>query len=176
MLLNYTIIIISYDSELKFLADIQNGIFIVEGDGFMRGRKTIFYSAIIIFLIVVIIIKCIPEDKGSVVEKSFPLNVHEEWWLSDGDKKIEGSNDVKYDELSVGDVIYKKMEYKLTIDEIYENCVVLRQEGGLVPANENGSLNAFVAAEETYTVKKGETLKLRSYSLQTGIRVYISAE
>ena len=143
-------------SKLKLAASIVAIIFVVCIFAFIINRK---------------------EDIGEpITDNNFSLSVHEEWWVSNGEKETNGTNDEKYETISKGDIIYKKMEYKLIVDEIYADRIILKQEGGLVPANEDGSLNAFVAAEDTYEVIAGEELILRSYSLMTGIRIYLNLE
>lgn len=134
--------------------------------------------------VVIIFVVCIfafiinkKEDIGKpIIDNNFSLSVQEKWWIYDGEEEINGINEARYETISKGDIIYKKMGYKLIVDEIYADRIIIRQEGGLVPANENGSLNAFVAAEDTYEVIAGKELILRTYSLMTGMKIHIDLE
>lgn len=107
-------------------------------------------------------------------EKDANFSVNEYWWISSNQSRKDGSEDFNYKHIKVGDVVYDGKGYKLIVDSVKEHSITLRQEGGLVLANEDGSLNAFESAKDTYVVEKDKPLKLRSYSLRVGVILEIN--
>lgn len=104
------------------------------------------------------------------------LKMKETVWRYDGEKKEREMEYQLY--AKKGDVLYEKDGYMLSLEAVYENKIVVKQNhayGGelLVLANEDGSFNALQKAKESYKMKKGKKMTLRSYSLKSGISISI---
>lgn len=136
----------------------------------VKKTKIALLSVIVLLIISFIIYNASKGSSEKKVEQSdSAFTINEEWWASKKQSRQSGTKEYQFESIKAGDVIYDKAGYKLIVKDVYEKEIVLKQEGGLVEANENGNLNAMASAKDTYTVKKGSDLKLKSYSLRSGI-------
>ena len=131
-------------------------------------------SAIILAIIAVIVLCLMHQNRGQQLDFSTKeVLIRETGWVYNGTEKNEITEEINCGVVQKGDVLYEKNGYRLTVHEIYSDRIIVSQDGGLVMANDDGSLNALDDAKKTYTVKIGKCVKLRSYSLQMGVLLEI---
>ena len=99
-------------------------------------------------------------------EFPYGITISENYWIGEGNERHAEFN---IGTVRKGDIIYEGHGYRLTAGNTYDESVEIKQDGGLVEANADGSLNTSRATEDSYTVRRGCTTVLRSYSLNTGV-------
>lgn len=72
--------------------------------------------------------------------------------------------------LKKGDVIYEGMEYKLTVDKITEDEIVLKSSGGIIETEKGGGINLNKKAPNKLVIGNGEEKYYATQSMDAGVK------
>lgn len=112
-----------------------------------------------------------------LAESEYSISLEEERYIYKERKEKISDTDIHiHNSVCAGDILYDAFGYKIAVLQVYENKIVLKNEGGLIPANEKGNMDIRAGSKDTYEVWRGEALTLRSFSMNKGVILKISYE
>ena len=92
-------------------------------------------------------------------------------WYSTGSGK---ESTVTFSEPKSGDEIYNGFESVITVKSVSEDKIVLSIDGCLVEPNEDGSINMNKKPLEIATLNKGQSIELKSQTMDAGVKLTIN--
>ena len=111
------------------------------------------------------------EVKTGPVDKT--LSVQETRWYETGSTE---EDPVIYNPLEEGDVVFDDGYYRVEIESVSEDLIVLSIDGCLVEANDDGTINLRADSLEKIELAAGESITLVSQTMDAGTYLLISYE
>ena len=115
--------------------------------------------------------KSAEETKAGPVDKT--LSVQETKWYETGSTV---NDPVVYNPLEAGDVVYDDGYYRIEIESVNEDVIVLDVDGCLVEPNSDGTINLRAESVDEIEIAAGESIELVSQTMDSGINLIISYE
>ena len=115
--------------------------------------------------------KSTEETQAGPGEKT--LSVQETKWYETGSTV---NDPVVYNPLEAGDVVYDDGYYRIEIESVNEDVIVLDVDGCLVEPNSDGTINLRAESVDEIEIAAGESIELVSQTMDSGINLIISYE
>ena len=115
--------------------------------------------------------KSAEETPAGPVDKT--LSVQETKWYETGSTV---NDPVVYNPLEAGDVVYDDGYYRIGIESVNEDVIVLDVDGCLVEPNSDGTINLRAESVDEIEIAAGESIELVSQTMDSGINLIISYE
>ena len=111
------------------------------------------------------------ETQAGPVDKT--LSVQETKWYETGSTV---NDPVIYNPLEAGDVVYDDGYYRIEIESVNGDVIVLDVDGCLVEPNSDGTINLRAESVDEIEIAAGESIELVSQTMDSGINLIISYE
>ena len=111
------------------------------------------------------------ETQAGPVDKT--LSVQEIKWYETGSTT---EDPVDFNPLEAGDVVFDDGYYRVAIESVSEDMIVLDVDGCLVEPNSDGTINLRADSVDEIEIDAGESVTLASQTMDAGIRLIISYE
>ena len=115
--------------------------------------------------------KSAEETQAGPVDKT--LSVQEIKWYETGSST---EDPVEFNPLEAGDVVYDDGYYRIEIESVNEDVIVLDVDGCLVEPNSDGTINLRAESVDEIEIAVGESIELVSQTMDSGINLIISYE
>ena len=101
------------------------------------------------------------------------LSVQEIKWYEMGST---AEDPVIYNPLEAGDVVFDDGYYRVAVESVSEDVIVLDVDGCLIEPNSDGTINLRADSVDEIEIAVGESVELVSQTMDAGIRLIISYE